>query len=130
MLDLIIIDDDKNIGKVFESIFSKTDVSFEIYDCPHEGLQALIEKKPACVVLDYHMPNFRGDEVIVRSSQELLFKYCNFILMTDEEFDEMEKMKLMTLGFQYIFKKTAIHNGHFIDIVKDLVSDKRDIEAA
>lgn len=124
-MDIIIVDDDKFMAKIFDRVLAKTGLEYSVYQKPHDGLEAIISQKPACVILDYMMPDIKGDELIVRSSQECLFKHCNFIMITGEKFDEMQKMKLMTLGFQYIFSKKEIHSEHFIETVIDLVQDKK-----
>jgi len=124
-MDVIVVDDDKFMKKVFDKIFGGTELKYEVYHDPHEGHDAIVEKKPACVVLDYIMPDLRGDELIVKSSQECLFKYCNFVMVSSESFTEMDKMKLMTLGFLHIFTKEDLNSEHFVNTIRELVADKK-----
>ena len=125
VMDVIIVDDDKVMQKVFDKIFKDTGLEYEVYHDPHIGHDAIVEKKPACVILDYIMPDIRGDELIVKSSQELLFQHCNFVLVSSEKFDQLGKMKLMTLGFLHIFEKEDLRSDKFVEVIKELVADKK-----
>ncbi len=124
-MDLIVIDDDKFMKKVFESILRDQELSYAVYTNPHEGIVAVENDSPCCVVVDYLMPDLKGDELIIKASQKLLFKRSNFIMITGEAVDEMMKMKLMTLGFQYIFSKSEIKSALFLNTIKELIADKK-----
>ena len=67
------------------------------------------------------MPLLNGDDLIVISSQKLQFQHTDFIMITGEEFSDIERMKLMTLGFQYIFKKSELRKGEFLSIIKQVL---------
>jgi CheY-like chemotaxis protein len=124
-MDVIVVDDDKFMKNVFDKLFKDTGLSYEVYHDPHEGHDAIVEKRPACVILDYIMPDLRGDELIVKSSQECLFKYCNFVMVSSEQFNDMDRMKLMTLGFLHIFTKEDLNSDAFLQTVQELVADKK-----
>ncbi len=123
-MDLLIIDDDKFMKKVFSEIFANRDIDFEIVEDPHIGLDIISDKRPKCAMIDYNMPRLNGDDLIVLSSQKLQFQHTDFVMVTAENFSEMDKMKLMTLGFQYIFKKSEISNGLLVETVKSIIDEK------
>jgi len=124
-MDIIVVDDDKFMKTVFDKILKDTGLKYEVYHDPHEGHDAIVAKKPACVILDYIMPDLRGDEMIVKSSQECLFKHCNFIMVSSEKFNDLDRMKLMTLGFLHIFTKEDLQSDYFLETVHELVADKK-----
>ncbi|EQC47717.1 response regulator [Bacteriovorax sp. Seq25_V] len=124
-MDLIVIDDDKFMKKVFDMILKDQGLNYCVYTNPHEGIVAVENDSPCCVVVDYIMPDLRGDELIIKASQKLLFKKSNFIMITGEAVDEMARMKFMTLGFQYVFAKSDIKSPIFLETIKELIADKK-----
>lgn len=123
LMDVIVIDDDKFMGNVFENLFKQEGISYKLYDNPHEGLEVISKEQPRCAIVDYNMPLLNGDDLIVISSQKLQFQHTDFIMITGEEFSDIERMKLMTLGFQYIFKKSELRKGDFLSVIKDIISE-------
>ena len=124
-MDVIIIDDDKFMATVFENLFGKEGINFKVYDDPHAGLEAISKIQPSCAIVDYNMPALNGDDLIIISSQKLQFQHTDFIMITGEEFTDIERMKLMTLGFQYIFKKSQMKKDNFLETVQVMISDKK-----
>lgn len=130
MLDLIVIDDDKFMHKVLDGILTNKNISYKFFDDPVLAISEVEKEKPSCVVVDFMMPNLKGDELIVKASQKLLFKTSNFIMITGETLDEMQKMKMMTLGFQYIFSKKELRSDAFVECVLELIADKKQSQTA
>ncbi len=120
-MDVIIIDDDKFMKTVFSNLFKDQEISFDVYEDPHEGLESISSNRPHCAIIDYNMPALNGDDLIVLSSQRLQFSHTDFIMITGEEFSEMDRMKLMTLGFQYIFSKKELRSEKFINTINEIL---------
>ncbi len=123
-MDIIIIDDDPFMKKVFHSLFKHEHINIEVFENPVEGLEAISMEKPKCAIVDYRMPALNGDDLIIQSSQKLQFQHTDFVMITGEHFGELDRMKLMTLGFQYIFKKSDLKSKLFIDTIKEIVAQK------
>lgn len=107
-VDIIVVDDDPDVGEMFEEIFKNSSYSLEFYARPEDGLKAISEKRPKIAILDFNMPGLTGQEMIVKLSEKLIFKTTSLILISGENFDEMEKIRLMTLGFEKIFQKPFV----------------------
>lgn len=103
--DIIIIDDDPTITRILESYLSSFDLIVETYNDPQLALKMIIQDKPRIVFLDLNMPALRGDQVIVKLSEKYIFQTTSIFLLTGTHLSEIEHMKLMTLGFDHIFRK-------------------------
>lgn len=102
---VFLIDDDKFVLKATSKKFRPYDVDVYTYLDPVEALEALVEHKPEIVFLDYNMPGLTGEELIVKVSEVKLFNHCALYLLSGNDFDENETVKLRTLGFYNVFKK-------------------------
>ena len=123
-MDLIVIDDDKFMVTVFQNLFKDENISYLVVDDPHAGLEIISKEKPKCAIIDYNMPALNGDDLIVISSQKLQFSHTDFIMITGERFTEMDRMRLMTLGFHYIFSKSDLKNEQFLGTIKSIIESK------
>lgn len=111
--EIIFIDDDPFMEKVFEKCFRPYDLSFEFYSCSKEGLAQILKKRPKLVILDYWMPDMTGREIIVTLSEHHIFKTTSIALCTSHELSGMERIEFMTLGFEKVLskpvKKSDVH---------------------
>jgi DNA-binding NtrC family response regulator len=102
---VFLIDDDKFVLKSTSKKFRAYDVEVFTFLDPNEALEALVEHKPEIVFLDYNMPDLTGEELIVKVSEVKLFNHCALYLLSGNDFDANETVKLRTLGFYNVFKK-------------------------
>lgn len=117
-VDLVIVDDDPIIGKVLMRMLEGFDLNIHFYEDSTEALSRIVEDRPRLVVLDYNMPGLDGQQLIVKFSESLIFQTTSVMLFTAEKLSNMDKVKLMTLGFEKIIAK-PIEKGDFIDIVQE-----------
>lgn len=104
-IKIFLIDDDRFVLKSTAKKFRPYNVEVYTYLDPTEALAALVEHKPQIVFLDYNMPDLTGEELIVKVSEVKLFNTCALYLLSGNDFDETETVKLRTLGFYDVFKK-------------------------
>ncbi|WP_127716129.1 response regulator [Halobacteriovorax sp. HLS] len=117
-VDLVIVDDDPIIGKVLMRMLEGFDLNIHFYEDSTEALSRIVEDRPRLVVLDYNMPGLDGHQLIVKFSERLIFQTTSVMLFTAEKLSEMDKIKLMTLGFEKIIAK-PIEKEDFIDIIQE-----------
>lgn len=104
-LDIICIDDDPFMEKVFKKLFRPFGLNMEFYSCTKVGLSRVLEQRPRLVILDYWMPDMNGREIIVTLSEHHIFKTTSIALCTSHDLGPMDKMEFMTLGFEKIISK-------------------------
>lgn len=117
-VDLVIVDDDPIIGKVLMNMLAGFDLNVHFFDDSVEALPRIIADRPRLVILDYNMPGLDGHQLIVKFSEKLIFQTTSVMLFTAENLNEMEKIKLMTLGFEKIIPK-PISKSDFISIIEE-----------
>ena len=111
--ELIIVDDDPFIGKFFADWLKDYSIDYQFYDDPEEGLARIVEQRPKVVILDYNMPIINGHQLIVKLSEEHIFSDSAVFLFTGEQMDEMQIMRMMTLGFEKVLFKPLDKEAFF-----------------
>ena len=112
-VDLVIVDDDPFIGKFFANWLKEYNITFQFYADPEEGLASIVESRPKMIILDYNMPEINGQQLIVKLSEEHIFSDSSVFLLTAEKMDELQVMKMMTLGFEKVLFKPLDRNDFF-----------------
>lgn len=116
-LTLLLVDDDPIMAKVVEKALLKYDLFIEYEADPIIALEKIITTRPRIVIIDMHMPVWSGRDLIVKISENKLFKDSSFFMITGSEMDQLENMKMMTLGFEGIFTK-PFSNDEFIKTIE------------
>ena len=62
-MELYYVEDDWNIARVVKEYFEEKNISVRVFDRLEKGREALKVKVPAMVLLDWNMPDGRGDEL-------------------------------------------------------------------
>ncbi|MCK5356951.1 MAG: response regulator, partial [Elusimicrobiales bacterium] len=75
MIDILIVDDDKNFIDTLNDSFKMKDVNakVEVAQSAKEGLEALSKNVPSIIVLDVQLPDMHGIELlkIIKESNKL-----------------------------------------------------------
>jgi FixJ family two-component response regulator len=64
-----IVDDEESVRKALQRLMSSAGIAVETFASGAEFLDSLKRQRPACVVLDLHMPGISGFEVQSRLAQ-------------------------------------------------------------
>jgi len=118
-IDVILVDDDPFMEKIFNNMIGDFDLNFHFCSDAEKGLEEVVKYRPKVLVLDYNMPGLNGQEVIVKLSENHIFKDTSVYLLTGEKMDEMQMLRMRTLGFtELLFKPIGKE-----DFVKILTSE-------
>jgi len=104
-LKIVLIDDDKIALKAVSKLFRPYGVEVICFQDPQEGIDGIAMERPDLVFLDYLMPNFNGDDVIIKLSEAKLFNDCSLYLLSANDFSDVQVIKFRTLGFYDVLKK-------------------------
>jgi CheY-like chemotaxis protein len=121
-IDILLIDDSPFMEKVISGLIGDLKLSFHFCSDPEKGLQEVVDFKPKILLLDYNMPGLNGQQVIVKLSEKHIFKDTSVYLLSGEDMDEMQKLRLMTLGFTQLLQK-PIDKHTFHKIIKNELGD-------
>ena len=69
----LVIEDDPEQQKIFSKAVEMAGFSVEIFGDGNEAIQRLDEATPTLIILDLHLPNVSGDEILrhIRSQERL-----------------------------------------------------------
>ncbi|HTS55513.1 MAG TPA: response regulator [Burkholderiales bacterium] len=71
---IAVVDDDESVRRAMRRLLRAANLEAETYASGTEFMQALLQRKPSCVVVDLHMPGMSGLEVqsrLVASAAEI-----------------------------------------------------------
>lgn len=122
-LDLLVIDDEPMMQRIFAHLLRDQSFKFQCMTQANEALQALKEQKPALVLLDYHMPEMNGREMIIKISEAHMFGHTRFFLYTSDRLDEDEVMRMRTLGFEGVIPK-PIQKQKLVELIKESIAEQ------
>ena len=81
----IIIEDDKEIGKIF-TIALQSDFEIEWYGDGSKALARLIQVVPAVIILDLNLPQISGKEILMKIRAEKRLNKIPVILATADHY--------------------------------------------
>lgn len=117
-LDLLVIDDEPIMKKVFEKLLRTEVYSFDCISDPELALKVLKECRPALVLLDYHMPEMSGREMIIKISEAHMFTSTRFFLYTSDILDESQVIQMRTLGLEGVIQK-PIEKEKLLELIQE-----------
>lgn len=60
---IAVVDDDESVRRAMRRLLQAAGLEVEIYASGTEFLEALLHRRPSCVVVDLHMPGMSGLEI-------------------------------------------------------------------
>ncbi|HSX14754.1 MAG TPA: response regulator [Candidatus Saccharimonadales bacterium] len=102
---ILLIDDDPLIVRMYERIFSFSDIEVVSALLPGDGLQKASQVKPDLILLDIMMPDMDGIEVMRRLQADELTKPIPVIILTNLS-DETRSKEAMKLGAKSVMVKS------------------------
>lgn len=121
--DLIIVDDDEFMGKVFSSMLKDHKLNYSFYSDPEKALMAILEHRPKCVLIDFNMPVLNGQDLIVKLSENHIFQHSAIYLITADSLTQMDKVRMMTLGFEKIIDKNSLKKESFLEAISEVLGE-------
>ena len=122
-IDIIVVDDDPSELEYQEAILCERNISFEMFSDPQIALKEIAKKLPKLVMMDFHMPQMTGQELIIKISEHKLFHHSTIYLLTSKFIDDDERTRLRSLGFMDIFNK-PIDQDRYLSIVDKVIPSK------
>ncbi len=87
---LFIIDDEKGIRMMLKEVFKRSGYNVFTYSNPLDAKVAINEKKPAIILVDYRIPEMKGDQFVHEIREEGW--RIPVILMTGTDKEEMHNI--------------------------------------
>lgn len=114
---ILYIEDNIDNYKLVEHIVKKFDIQFLSSIYGSEGIKTAINEKPDMILLDLHLPDMHGSEVLVEIKKHL--PDVNIIILSaDASSGEIER--LLKIGaYKYLTKPVDVHT--LINLIKRIV---------
>ena len=109
-LKLLVIDDNPSDRMTYRRLLKRSSIyDYEFHEAPNgeEGLDLCFEIFPDCILLDYHMPDMTGMEVLRELTGESTLPFCPVIMLTSQG-DELLAVEAMKTGAQDYFPKDVV----------------------
>jgi DNA-binding response OmpR family regulator len=123
---IYVIDDDPVFGQLVQIIIKKKfQLQVKSFRSINSAWEFMGEEVPDIVILDYHLPDFKGDEWMIRLSEACHLDQCSVLLITGSVLGEKEKFGIYSLGITEIFTKPL--REEFLECLQEIL-DERDAE--
>ena len=116
---ILVIDDDPVALKHFETLMKNNHYDVLSSVNPAETLQIIESFLPDILVMDYHMPDYNGEELVKMLRQDQRYVNLPIIMVTGDKDPEVEKniSRLSNTGFL----SKPINNEHFIEVISESI---------
>ena len=104
-MDVLLIDDNKEITEMISFFLDSQDVSCKVANNGREGLDKIKNEKYDVILLDLTMPEFSGWDIFNDLLREDLLKKNNIILFTASHISEENIQKMIEEGAKDIIRK-------------------------
>lgn len=104
MMKVLIVDDDENIGLVFETALQKGGLETVFALNGKSGIDKAKSEKPDLVLLDQVLPDISGNEVLKTLKTDSLTKDIPVLILSNFSQEELVKEALNNGAMDYIFK--------------------------
>lgn len=123
MKTIFFIDDDTFVTKLYSNLLQKDGIHCTIINSGTEALVQLAENKPDLVVLDLHMPDINGVEVLrfIRSGEEM--KDIPVIIFSNGYVKELVE-EVGDIGAERFFTKLQCKPTQLIEEIKILLKEQ------
>jgi len=103
-MKVLIVDDDENIGLVFETALQKGGLETVFALNGKSGIDKAKSEKPDLVLLDQVLPDISGNEVLKTLKTDSLTKDIPVLILSNFSQEELVKEALNNGALDYIFK--------------------------
>lgn len=106
-LPVLVVDDDENVGKVFQMGFRQEGVHIVYFSRAPEALEWASEVKPALAIIDVMMPDMDGLELCQALRNRDNTRDLPIILLSGIDKTELKRMASLVGAVMYITKPFA-----------------------
>ena len=123
MINILLVDDDPLILRVYQGKLSKLGAGIETAVDGLAAIQALRARKPDVVVLDLMMPKFSGTDVLKFIRSEETLKALPVIVLSNYYMSDLAQMAV-TVGVEKALLKTHCSPSILFGIINDILAGK------
>ena len=107
MINILIVDDDKNFIDTLNDSFKMKDVNaqIEVAESAKEGLDALSKNTPSLIVLDVQLPDMHGIEFLKIIKESKKFKDVPVIFISAKYTEPSDRADAMLSGASSFFSQ-------------------------
>lgn len=109
MKKVLVIDDDKKIGRVLEFVFSDKDFEVTVTYSGEEAFERLEKSRPDIILLDIMMPGMDGFEVCEKIKSDERFKDIPLVVLSVLRSNENRERALSLGATDFIEKPSHVH---------------------
>ncbi len=117
---ILIVEDNEKNRKLVRDILQFRGYQLLESETAEEGIKLAREKKPALILMDFHLPGMNGIEALKVLRADEATKGIPAIAFTASAMTE-DRQKIMAAGFEGLQTK-PIHVKEFVQAVKDAVA--------
>jgi len=92
------------------------------FNNPKDVIEAISESPPKILILDLLMPDFNGDELMIKVSELKLINSFIPIMLSSADFNDKKRFELGSLGLDIILSKTA-STEEFLRVVEENMNE-------
>ena len=103
-MKVLIVDDDENLGAVFEAAFQKNGLETSFALNGKSGIDKAKQEKPNLILLDQVLPDISGNEVLKTLKADPETQQIPIIILSNFSQEELVKEAINGGAMDYIFK--------------------------
>ena len=103
-MKVLIIDDDENLGAIFEAALQKEGLQTVYALNGQGGIDKAKSEKPNIILLDQVLPDISGNEVLKTLKMDLEIKSIPVLMLSNFSQEDLVKEALTNGALDYIFK--------------------------
>ena len=116
-MKILIIDDNKDLTKMFKQYFTKTGNTCVVSNDGPSGLLILQSQKFEVIILDLAMPDFSGKDVVEELRNNGKIKDNNIVCLTASSPSNEEEEDVIAMGVKKVLRK-PIDPDVLLDFIK------------
>ena len=116
-MKILIIDDNKDLTKMFKQYFTKTGNTCVVSNDGPSGLLILQSQKFEVIILDLAMPDFSGKDVVEELRNNGKIKDINIVCLTASSPSNEEEEEVIAMGVKKVLRK-PIDPDVLLDFIK------------
>jgi DNA-binding response OmpR family regulator len=120
--DIYLVDDDEDFLFLYYTIVTKAGYKAKKFNNPKDVIEAISESPPKILILDLLMPDFNGDELMIKVSELKLINSFIPIMLSSADFNDKKRFELGSLGLDIILSKTA-STEEFLRVVEENMNE-------